>query len=242
MGQIDLKYAELTVEDGTVNVGAVNLTAGYTVGNTTMIIDSLPALTILTTGTTFVIAGESGSPVHTITAHSETSGVTTSITFTPGVAGTVADGTVLTFGPHSVTLHIGEGTLEWTEKRPIVYVKDRGKLAFTRLGDEEPTDVSLEFIWDFLVSDTAGGEPPTMKEVLTQTGACAGWLSSASDKCQPYAVNVRVLYSPPCAGVKKELIIIRDFRQEELQHNAKDAKVSVKGKSNFFQVEASRVS
>lgn len=241
MGQIDLKYAELTVEDGTVNTGAVNLTAGYTVGNTTMIIDGLPTATILTAGTTFVIAGESTSPVHTITSHSETSGKTTSITFTPGVIGTIADNTVLTFGPHSLTLHIGEGTLEWTEKRAIVYVKDRGKLAYTRLGDEEPTDVSMEFIWDFLTSDVAGGEPPTMKEALTNTGACADWLSSAADKCQPYAVNVRILYTPPCAGVKQELIVIRDFRQEELQHNAKDAKVSVKGKSNFLSAESSRV-
>lgn len=239
MGQIDLKYATLFVEDGSVSTGAVNLTAGYTVGAVTMLMDTHTG--IVPVGMTFTIAGESGSPTHTVTAHTETSTNTTSITFTPAVAGTVADNTVLTFGPNVLELHIGEGNLEWTEKRAITYVKDRGKLAYTRLGDEEPTDISFEFIWDFLVSDASGGEPVTMKEALTNTGAAATWLSSAEDPCQPYAVNIRILYTPPCAGVKSELMIIRDFRWEELQHSTKDAKVSAKGKSNFFAVESSRV-
>lgn len=239
MGQIDLKYAQLTIEDGTSHSGAVNLMAGYTAGATTMIVDTIVG--IILTGTNFTIAGESGSPVHIVTAHSETSTNTTSITFTPGVAGTVADNTVLTFGPNILTLHIGEGNLEWTEKRNIIYVKDRGLLAYTRLGDEDPTDVSFEFIWDFLYSNTTGGEPPTMKEALTAKGACAGWLSSATDKCQPYAVNIRIYYTPPCAGVDIEDILIQDFRYEELQHSTKDAKVSVKGKANVQQVGSTRI-
>lgn len=239
MGQIDLKYAILTVEDGTAQTGAVNLTAGYTAGATTMVVDTIVG--IILTGTSFTIAGETGAPVHTVISHSETSGSTTSLTFAPGVVGTIADNVVITFGPNILILHIGEGNLEWTEKRTIEYVKDRGLLAYTRLGDEEPTDVKMEFIWDFLTSDVAGGEPPTMKEALTNTGACSGWLSSADDKCQPYAVNVRVLYKPPCAGVKWENILIKDFRYEELDHSTKDAKVSVTGKSNVQHVISTRV-
>jgi len=240
MGQIDLKYASLSIQDGTSITGAVNLMAGYTAGATTMAIDLLPANTILPVGTPFTIAGESGSPIHNITAHTETSGVTTSITFAPGVAGTIADDTVLTFGPNTLTLHIGEGDLSWTEHRNIIYTLDRGKLAYTRLGDETPTDVSFEFIWDFLTSNSGGGEPPTMKEALTKTGACSAWLSSAADKCQPYAVNVVVNYLPPCATIDREIITIQDFRYEELDHSIKDAKISVKGKANVQEVPSIR--
>jgi hypothetical protein len=240
MGQIDLKYATLTVEDGTLITGAVNLTGGYTAGATTMLIDSLPALTVLTDGTPFTIAGETGSVVHTISAHSETSGVTTSITFAPGVVGTIADSTVLTFGPNQLTLHIGEGDMTWTEHRNIVYVLDRGLLYFTRLGDQEPTDVSFEFLWDFLTSNVEGGEPPTMKEALTQQGQCSTWISSATDKCQPYAVNIVINYLPPCPGVDREIITIEDFRYEELDHSTKAAKISVKGKANVQEVSSVR--
>lgn len=239
MGQIDLKYATLTVEDGTSQTAAVNLEAGYTTGATTIIIDSITG--IVATGTTFTIAGESGLPIHTVTAHSETSGNTTSITFSPGAVGTVADNAVITFGPNVLTLHIGEGDLEWTEHRTIDYVTDRGLLYYTRLGDQVPTDVKFEFIWDFLTSNTAGGEPPTMKEALTNTGACSGWLSSATDRCQPYAVNIRILYKPPCAGVDWENILIQDFRYETLDHSTKDAKISVDGKANVQQIESTRV-
>lgn len=238
MGQIDLKYADLFVEDGSVSTGAVNNASGYTSSAVTMLMDGHTG--IVTVGMTFTIAGESGSPVHTVTAHSETSSNTTSITFTPGVVGTIADNTVLTFGPNSIELHIGEGNLEWTEKRNIIYVKDRGKLAYTRLGDEEPVDVSMEFIWDFLTS--ASGEPVTMKEALTNKGAASTWLSSADDKCQPYAVNIRIIYTPPCAGVDKEVILIQDYRYEELQHSTKDAKVATKGKANIQEVISTRES
>ena len=242
MGQIDLKYATLTVQDGTLIAGAVNLIGGYTTGATTMIINGLPASTVLTDGTPFTVAGETGGPIHTITAHAETSGVTTSITFVPGLASAVADSAVLTFGPNQLTLHIGEGDLTWTEHRNIIYQLDRGLLYFTRLGDQVPTDVSFEFIWDFLTSNVEGNEPPTMKEALTQKGACSGWLSSASDKCQPYAVNIVINYVPPCPGVDREIITIQDFRYEELDHSTKDAKISTKGKANVQEVTSVRES
>ena len=239
MGQIDLKYADLYVQDGTVHAGAVNNSSGYTSGVNTMLIDGVVG--ILPVGIPFTITGETGDVIHTITAHTETSGNTTSITFTPGTAGAITDNDVISFGPNRLTLHIGEGNLEWTEKRNIEYVKDRGKLAYTRLGDEEPVDASMEFIWDFLTSDATGGEPPTMKEALTQKGQCSNWVSSADDKCQPYAVDVVIDYIPPCGGVKKERIVIKDFRHEELDHSTKDAKVSVKGKANITEVVSTRI-
>jgi hypothetical protein len=240
MGQIDLKYASLTVEDGTIINGAVNLTGGYTTGATTMLISGLPTDTVLADGIPFTITGETGSPIHNITAHTETAGVTTSITFAPGLASTIADSVVLTFGPNALTLHIGEGDLTWTEHRNIIYVTDRGLLAYTRLGDQTPTDVAFEFIWDFITSNVGGGEPPTMSEALKQIGACSTWVSSAADKCQPYAVNVIINYIPPCPGIDREIITVNDFRYEELDYSAKDAKVSVKGKANVQEVSSVR--
>lgn len=148
---------------------------------------------------------------------------------------TVQDGST-----NSLELHIGEGNLEWTEKRNIEYVLNRGELGFLREGDEAPVEVSFEFIWDFLTSDTTDGEPPTMKEALTQSGPCAGWESSSNDTLQPYTVNIVVNYLPPCPGIDREIIIITQFCYEELAHSSKEAKVVVKGKANITKVTSTR--
>lgn len=232
--------------------GLVNLMAGYMTGAVTMVVDGFAG--VVNIGDTFTVVGD--TTVHTVTAHTETTGATTSITFTPAIVGTVADDAVITLltphtssitftpalgaavvdaalitiQPHSLKIRIGDGNISWTEKRPIVYVKDRGKLDTVRLGDQEPVEVKFDATWIFLTAsntDTA----PTIEDVLKKQGLASTWVSSSADPCEPYATNVVVVYTPPCT-VTPETYTLHDFRYEDLGQDLKAGHLSITGKCN----------
>ncbi|HNI89870.1 MAG TPA: DUF3383 family protein, partial [Leptospiraceae bacterium] len=78
-------------------VGAINNVAGYPLGVTTIVVDGFAdSGNPIAANDEFVIAGETGSPVHTVVSTSKTSNNTTSITFTPALASSVADNAVVT--------------------------------------------------------------------------------------------------------------------------------------------------
>lgn len=128
-----------------------------------------------------------------------------------------------------VTIKLGEGTVSWTERKNREYLLDRGTIDTVRNGDQVPVDVSFQFRWIFLKSSDA---TPSIKEALTQTGAAAAWTSSATDTCEPYAVDITIVHTPICAGETIERITLPDFRYEELQHDVKAGIISVSGKCN----------
>lgn len=195
---------------------------------------------VVETGTEFTLAGESGSPVHTVLSHTETGQNTTSITFTPS-ATAVANSALITFHPHSLEVTIGEGTLEYTEKRNMEYKLEKGIIKYVRLGDQVPVDVSMDFVWEFLTA-AVGGTVPTIEDVLKHRGLASTWVSTDTDLCQPYSVDIEVTYTPPCGGVEEEIISLKMYRWEELQHSFKDAQVSTKGKCNILEATVERIS
>lgn len=248
MAVIDLKYAIITIRDGATGItsgisdaGAVNNASGYAAGATSFIVDALAG--IVHSGQTFTVTGETGSPTHTVVGHTETAGNTTSVSFTPALASSIADNVVVTFvaeatGTNTIEVKIGEGTLTYTEKRNMEYRRDRGLLNTVREGDEEPVEVSLDFEWEFLRSST--GEDVTIEEALKQTGAASDWISSSADTCEPYAVDVVITYIPPCDDADTEVIVLQDFRWETLDHNLKDGQISVKGQCNVKEAVVTR--
>lgn len=231
----DLKNATIFLIDGFSANGAVNLMAGYMTGVVTMTIDGVVG--IIPVGATFLVGTD--TVMHTVTAHTETSSNTTSITFTPGLGAAVLDNDVITFGGQRLQIKIGDGQINYDEKRVIEYKKDRGLLDQVRYGDQEPMEVKLDVRWEFLRSDTS--EPPTPEEALKQIGAASTWISSAADKCQPYAVDILILNVPPCAGVKTERILLQDYRWETLNHDTKQGMLSTSGKCNTQQAVVTRV-
>jgi hypothetical protein len=241
MSTIDLKHATIYVEDGyagltTGQSAAVNLMAGYTAGAVTMAVDGITG--IIPNGDRFLVAGDTVE--HVVTSHSETLGNTTSITFTPALGAPVVDGAAIDWLSHSLEVSIGEGNCTFDESRNIEYKLNRGKLDDVREGNEVPMDVKLDAEWDFLRSP-AGATIPTIEEALKKLGPAASWISSDPDQCRPYAVNIRILYVPPCGGVAKEQIILRDYRYEKLNHDPKAATLSTTGKCNVTQAEVSRI-
>lgn len=239
MAQLDIKNCNVYLRDGYTGPadpsGAVNNMSGYAVGATTMAVDGFTGAVV--TGDYFTVGGRQQR--YQITAHNETLGVTNSITFTPGLATAALDNDVIAIQPHHLQIRIGEGNITWTEKRMITYVKDRGKLDTVRKGDEDPVEVKLDATWVFLKAST--GQTVTIEDVLKKRGEAAAWVTSGSDPCEPYCVDIVIEYTPPCTTEQMEIYTIRDFRYEELGHDLKAGTISITGKANVIEVDVGRV-
>jgi hypothetical protein len=132
---------------------------------------------------------------------------------------------------NTLSLKIGDGNLTYSETRAVEYMKDKGKLDQVRLGDEAPVDVSLDCQLEKWISSS--GELITPREALTNTGRAADWVTSSSDVCEPYAVDLVVNYQPPCAtSGASQLITLTDFRYEKLDFDLKAGTLKVTGKCN----------
>lgn len=240
MAQLDIKNCDVYLRDGyTGPAGAasakVNNMSGYMVGATTMAVDGITGA--LVTGDYFTVGGRPKR--YKITAHSETLGATTSVTFTPGLATAAVDNDDIEIQAHHLQIRIGEGNASWTEKRPITYVKDRGKLDTVREGDEEPVEVKIDATWVFLKAST--GQTPTIEDVLKKRGEASTWETSSDDACEPYAVDVVIEYTPPCTTEQMEIYVLKDFRYEEMAHDVKAGTLSLSGKCNVVEADVSRV-
>ncbi len=239
MAQLDIKNCDVFIDDGyagsVTGTTLVNNMSGYMAAATTMAVDGSTGL--VTVGDRFTVAGD--TVVHTVTAQTPTLSNTTSITFTPALGASVVNDAVITWLPHRLQIRIGEGNVQWTEKRPITYTKDRGRLDTVKEGDEEPMEVKLDFTWVFLKAST--GQTPTIEDVLKNRGEASDWVTSAADTCEPFAVNIVIEYTPPCSTEDMEVYTLQDFRYEDLGHDLKQAQVSVSGKCNVKEATVTRV-
>jgi hypothetical protein len=220
--------------DGYTNTGAVNDTPMN--GDTTLTVDAIvgqiPAfakMVIVGANRTYRVLSASGNP-------------TTSVTFEPALAtadGIPIDNALITFGGRFVEAKIGDGNLTYTENREMEYRLDRGELDTVREGDDQPLEISLDFVWEFLRAST--GEEPTLEDAIKQRGEAASWVTSdTADSCSPYAVDIEIEHDPPCAGEQREFILLPDFRWESLEHNASDAQISMSGRCNSREAVISR--
>jgi len=235
MAQFDLKKATIYLEDGYSEAGAVNNGGGYSTGALTMTVDAISGQ--VPVGTTFTTTGD--DQIYTISATSQTLGNTTSITFSPGLVVAVIDDQVFTIAGIRLELKIGEGNLTYDEKRTMEYKRDRGRLDTVREGDEEPIDVRLDVQWEWL-SHAAGDPYPTPEEFLKKEGLASSYTSSSDDPCEPYAINIIVIYDPDCSGVDAEVITLSDYRWESLNHDLKAGTLSTSGKCNVTRATKER--
>ena len=241
MAQIDLRNVDITLIDGYDGPGTVNFQVnnalGYTTGATTMTVDT--GVGAVETGNVFTVVGDTVE--HTITAHSETSGNTTSITFTPALGANVADNASITIFSHEVIVRIGQGTCTYSEKRAVTYTLDRGEIFEVKLGDDAPVDVKLDFVWEELTA-VGGSGTPTIEDALKQRGEASNWVSSDVDEpCRPYSVDIVLFNQPPCTGVDFEKVTLNFFRWESLDHDLKNGTVSVSGKCNIAYATVERI-
>jgi len=189
-------------------------------------------------GARFTVDGETGTPVHTVTARTPDPGATTNIVFTPALASAVTNEAVITFLPQQLEIKIGEGNLTYTEHKEYEYLLDRGDLDAVREGNEVPLDVRIECVYEHITTGTS--ETISPMDALKQKGAASEWVSSASDQCEPYAVDVEVEHNVPCGTNQDETTLFPDFRHETAEVNFKDATISITGKCNATEPIVSR--
>jgi hypothetical protein len=226
----------LWVTDGTVSTivaGAVNFTTGYpavlpftTAASSTIVVD------------TFAVKVPVGAYVqfgthmqfYEVLASTPTTGASTGLTLYPALLSAQADDAVINVIGNGIYAKLGEGNLTYSEKRNLIYIRDRGFIDTMKVGDDEPIDVSLDFTWEFLRSAGAGFVP-TIEEAVKQVGQAATWVSTSADPCEPYSVNVWLSDIPPC-GTDAESIQLSEFRWTSLAHDLQGGKVSVKASCN----------
>jgi hypothetical protein len=150
----------------------------------------------------------------------------------------IKDGTSTT--PADVTVKIGQGNLTYTVARNIEYILDRGVLGSVREGDQIPCDVKFEFEWSYITSKS-GDSAPSIEDALRRTGLASSWVSTDTDACNPYCVDLEFTFAPtPTTCGDKEVLLFSDFRFESLEHDAKAGQISCTGKCNIIGPTATK--
>jgi hypothetical protein len=142
-------------------------------------------------------------------------------------------------GSDYIDITVGEGNLTWTEKKPRQYTKDRGALDEVRDADEEPLEVKIDCTWEF-IRGNAADDAPSIIDALKKKNAASAWVSSDADTCRPYAVDIEVTYDPFCATADKEVILLPDFRYEQIDFDARAGTFSISGKCNVVEPTVTR--
>ena len=164
---------------------------------------------------------------------------TTNVEFTPAWgAETPAVSDVITFISQRIDVKVGEGNVTWTEAKEYEYLLDRGDLDTVKEGDEQPLEVSLEFVYEHITTGT--NEDITPVDALKQIADASEWVSSSSDLCEPYAVDIIVLHCVPCGGDDDEQITFADFRYESLEFDLGEATIAVSGRCNISEASPFR--
>lgn len=164
---------------------------------------------------------------------------TTGITVSPVLAEEIAASGTVTFTGQLLEVRIGEGNVTYDETVEIEYIKNRGRLDTVREGDEVPMDVAFDFMWEW-INSVAGSDIPTIEDVLKQAGEASAWVSTSTDPCEKYCVDLEIRYDPNCGGDNNEKLSFPQFRYEKLSHDLGDSSVACTGKCNVTQAVGTR--
>jgi hypothetical protein len=128
---------------------------------------------------------------------------------------------------------VGNGNLQYTCHHARTYELDRGRLDSVKDADEQPMDVSFDFIWDWVKSWTSAESPD---EILANIGLTGGWSTTDDDDCAPASCDIEVTHTVICGtSTKTEVITFPKFRHESRAHDAKNSSIAVVGKCNTLE-------
>ena len=228
-----------TVIDGALLTG-VTVSSGTTLGLQSVSLNSTDT-DKCPVGARFTIASETNTPIHTVTARVlDETDVCLAVTVTPAIASAVSDTDVITFLPQRITVKIGDGDLTWTEAREMIYDLDRDLLDTVRLGAEQPLEIDLAFTFEYVTTES--GQSITPVDAIKREGEASEWVSSSSDLCEPYAVDIYVVHCVPCGTDQDQDFTFQDFRYESLDYSVQEAAISVSGKCNVTDAVTTRSS
>lgn len=245
MARIELRDVTIYIQDGLS--GSATLSANASQNETAININTVVLNTtdtdLVPVGARLYLAGETTNTVHTVTARDpSTNSPTTCVTITPALgAGTYNSGNstnVVTFIAQRIEVQIGEGNLTWTETKEYEYLRERGDLDTVREGDEQPVEMSLDFVYEYI--KTESGQTITPVDAVKKAGEAAEWVTSSSDQCEPYAVDVLAKHCVPCGTDQDEDVLFTDFRYETLDFDIGEATIAVSGRCNVSEPTVTR--
>lgn len=243
MARIELRDATIYIQDGlsgsaviteaTPNSTDTDADIGTVVLNTTDP-DLVPV------GARFTVDTVGNTTIYTVTARTPSAtSPTTNVTFTPAWGSpTPANSDNMAFIAQRIEVKIGDGNLTYTENKEYEYELDRGNLDAVREGDEQPMDITLDFVYEFVTTGT--GETITPVDALKGKGGASEWVSSSADLCEPYAVDIFVDHEPPCGTADDEETLFPDFRYDTLEFDLDDASISATGRCNATEPTITR--
>ena len=213
------------VTEGTVAGAAPTFTITFSgsLGDQVLTVADLTVQDFTTGGTGMAI---------TITSAGVAPTATTALVITPGLlTATTALGKA-EFKGQKIEVVIGEGNLSYKEAYPREYRLNRGVLGSVRNADQVPCEVAFDIEWDY-ISAACAAVVPTVLEALKKVGAAVDWVSSGSDACEPYAIDLEFWNVPVCTATNaSEKLIFEEFRVETIDPNAGDSQIAVTGKCN----------
>ena len=235
---VDDKDWDTTIIDGAALTGTT-VSSGTSLGLQSISLNS-DNTDLCPVGARFTIATETGTPIHTVTARDNDPGdaKTLRVNLDVAIASAVSDTDAITFLPQRLSIKIGEGDLSWTESRELLYDLDRDLLDTVRLGQEQPVEVDLAFIFDYVTTES--GQEITPVDALKRIGEATEWVSSSSDLCEPYAIEIYVVHCVPCGTDEDQDFTFQDFRWESLEYSIQDASIAVSGRCNISSVPTTR--
>ena len=240
MGRIELRHVTFIMQDGLSGTCIIGNTGVVAVSDTDVTINTVVLNTTITTqvpiGARFTFDG-GDAQVFTVTARVGPD-PTTNVTFTPPATVEVADVTNITFLPQRLVFKIGEGDFNWSEANEYIYDRDRGILDDVREGDDQPMSIDTAFTFEYYTAST--GNPPTPSDALKQSGEASEWVSSATDQCQPYAIDLVLLHCVPCGTDEDQEFLFPDFRADEKGYAIGDGSVSLTGQCNATEPTVTR--
>lgn len=242
MARIELRDCTILFKDGLSGTGAVNdgsiMAGDSSLGVTTIVLNSNDT-DLVPVGARFTIAGEASTPTHVVTGRTPSnSSPTTAITFSPVLSSGVTNTAVITFTSQQLEIKIGGGDLSYTEKNDFTYELDRSTLDTVRENDDQPMEISIDLVYEHITTGTS--ETVSPMDALKRQGGAAEWVSSSSDLCEPYALNIELLQEAPCGSNEDETTLFPDFRSESRQVSLKDATIKVTGKCNAVEPTVTR--
>jgi len=248
MARIELKHCVIRLKDGLSGSAKINEpTTAPAENDTSFDVDTISLNTVDTDlipiGARFTVAGETNSTqVHVVTARTPSAtSPTTNIEFSPALGpGSYADDGVVTFQSQQLDIKIGDGNCTYTENKNYEYELDKGQLDAVREGDEAPMEVNIDFVYEFITTGT--NESITPMDALKQKGNASEWVSSSSDPCEPYCVDIEVVYTPSCGGAQIETTLFPDFRPDSKEVDLGEAQISISGRCNAVEPTVTRTS
>ncbi len=244
IARIELRDTTIYFQDGLSGSATIDEATPGASDTTANIIT--PVLNTTTTnlvpvGARFTVNTANNVTTYTVTARTPSgAGPTTDITFSPawGAVGTPSNTDVITFIPQRLEIKIGEGNLTWSEAKEYEYLLDRGDLDTVKEADEQPLEISLEFVYEHVTAGTS--EDVTPVDALKQIGDASEWVTSATDQCEPFCVDLVILQCVPCGTTEDEEVVFADFRYESLDYDLSEATIAVSGRCNVSEATATR--